>query len=426
MQTNHRSSRQRSKYAQLSAVLALLAVFSPIAAKGDIDFDTGGKHYRLVTTRASWVSAKTNAFASIYNGDRGHLATIESAEENAGIFNRLNPASNADVQTAMPWGTYYHADSGARGVWLGAADIGSSVTGASEGNFYWLGPATNAATLQFWQGGQSGSAVNGLYANWGSGALVTEPDDWNANQDHVAMQIDGWPYGAPADQQCQAGKWNDLNGSVGQAYLIEYETAPEMPEIDIQGNSVSIANGDNTPSLSDHTDFGPALVNGGAVVRSFTITNSGAGMLSLTNSPEIAVSGTHATDFTVTLAPAATVAANETTTFQITFNPSANGTRTASLSIANNDADESPYIFSIQGSGTTPPVMQAPEVATNDAVIIRWTSYPDHHYTLRHSTNLAGSFTDLHGPILGTPPINSYTDTVNSGEWKFWRVSTEQ
>lgn len=215
-------------------VAALIAVFAPMSVHGDIDFDAGGKHYRLVTTRATWAQAKTNAYASTYSGMLGHLATIESAEENAAIFSRLNPSSNADVQTAMPWVSYYHSDSGARGVWLGASDTNASVTGASEGNFYWVGKITNAATVQFWQGGQFGSVVGGRYANWGSGTQVSEPDDWNASQDHVAMQIDAWPYGA-------AGKWNDLRGSVGQAYLIEYEeNPPEMQVPEVISNAFAV------------------------------------------------------------------------------------------------------------------------------------------------------------------------------------------
>jgi hypothetical protein len=41
-----------------------------------------------------------------------------------------------------------------------------------------------------------------------------------------------------------------------------------------------------------------------------------------------------------------------TTTFTVRFDPSATGTRSATLSIANNDADENPYDFAIQGAGT--------------------------------------------------------------------------
>ena len=85
----------------------------------------------------------------------------------------------------------------------------------------------------------------------------------------------------------------------------------------------------------------------------FTIENSGAAALTLSGTPKVAVSGTHAADFTVTTQPTSPVAATTgSTTFQVTFDPSASGLRSATLSIANDDADENPFDFSIAGTGT--------------------------------------------------------------------------
>jgi len=198
------------------------------------------------------------------------------------------------------------------------------------------------------------------------------------------------------------------------------------PGMDVEGNSVSIVDGDCTPSLSDHTDFGSALVAGGAVVRTYTITNSGTATLNLTGSPRVTVSGTHAADFTATTAPAASVAAGGATTFQVTFDPSAVGMRTAALSIANDDADENPYNYLIQGAGTRPPEMQSPEIGSGGTVVIRWTSYTNHLYTVHCSTNLLNGFSILESGLPGTPPMNTYTDTVNGVTMKFWKVSTAE
>ena len=125
-------------------------------------------------------------------------------------------------------------------------------------------------------------------------------------------------------------------------------------EIDVLGNGQSIIDGDTTPSLTDHTDFGNALVSGGTVVRTFTVNNTGNSALSLTGNPRVTVGGTHGSDFSVTTQPASPIAAAGSATFQVTFNPSASGVRTATLSIANDDADENPYNFSIQGTGLAP------------------------------------------------------------------------
>ncbi len=66
----------------------------------------------------------------------------------------------------------------------------------------------------------------------------------------------------------------------------------------------------------------------------------------------VVIGGTHAGDFTVTQVPNSPVAAtNGLTTFQVTFDPSANGLRMANINISNDDENESPYAFAIQGIG---------------------------------------------------------------------------
>jgi hypothetical protein len=132
-----------------------------------------------------------------------------------------------------------------------------------------------------------------------------------------------------------------------------------FPEIDVQGKGMSIVDGDATPSTSDDTDFGSADIAAGTVDHTFTIRNTGSGDLSLTGSPsKVVVGGTNAADFTVTAQPISPVASGGgTKTFVVRFDPSAVGLRTATISIANDDADENPYNFSIQGTGTgTAPV----------------------------------------------------------------------
>ena len=129
--------------------------------------------------------------------------------------------------------------------------------------------------------------------------------------------------------------------------------AASGPEIDVQGNGRSIADGDGSPSAADHTDFGSVDVEDGTRARTFTIRNTGSGALTLSGSPRVAVGGTHAADFTVTAQPGSPVAAGTgTTTFTVRFDPAAAGARSATLSIANDDANENPYNFSIRGAGT--------------------------------------------------------------------------
>ena len=135
-------------------------------------------------------------------------------------------------------------------------------------------------------------------------------------------------------------------------------TGTAAPEMDIKGNGVSIADGDNTPDPSDNTDFGGTLVTGGTILRTFFIENTGSAALTLTDpSPHINIAGSHASDFSVSAIPSTPVAADGgLTSFAITFDPSGTGTRSAIISIASNDSDENPYTFAIQGTGNSDPL----------------------------------------------------------------------
>jgi len=130
---------------------------------------------------------------------------------------------------------------------------------------------------------------------------------------------------------------------------ISLTTALPSPEMNIKGTSTSIVDGDATPSLSDNTDFSSISINSTKDIT-FTIENSGQATLNLTGIPIVTVNG--GSDFTVLTQPAsATVASSGNTTFVVRFNPTYTGLKTAEISIANDDSDENPYNFTVQGTG---------------------------------------------------------------------------
>ncbi|TAG01231.1 MAG: choice-of-anchor D domain-containing protein, partial [Cytophagia bacterium] len=120
------------------------------------------------------------------------------------------------------------------------------------------------------------------------------------------------------------------------------------PEINVQGNSVSIIDGNVTPSLTDHTSFGN-VGSSISLVRTYTIQNTGASTLTISS---IVSSGTSAARFVVSGAPTS-VAAGASATFNVTYTPGTAGTHNATITINNTDCDESVYDFAVQGIGVT-------------------------------------------------------------------------
>lgn len=121
-----------------------------------------------------------------------------------------------------------------------------------------------------------------------------------------------------------------------------------LPEINVTGGGRTILDGDTTPDTADHTYFGGHDVTSGDVTRVFTVENTGTADLTITSA---AISGAHQADFTITQALPGTITAGNSAPIHVKFNPTAQGVRTATLSITNDDGDESPYSFDIQGTG---------------------------------------------------------------------------
>jgi hypothetical protein len=70
----------------------------------------------------------------------------------------------------------------------------------------------------------------------------------------------------------------------------------------------------------------------------------------LTGTPIVAISG--AAEFEIFTQPVSTTITGESSqTFVVRFSPIAIATYTATISIANDDSDEDPYTFLVQGQG---------------------------------------------------------------------------
>jgi hypothetical protein len=133
--------------------------------------------------------------------------------------------------------------------------------------------------------------------------------------------------------------------------LVPGGIGPQSPEINIAGSGQSIADGDVTSSVVDGTDFGVTSLNSDSVAHTFTVVNNGNAVLNLGGLPRVSITGAAAGDFLITTQPGASINPNGSTNFSIVFRPTAAGLRQATITIANNDSDEGPYSFTIQGTG---------------------------------------------------------------------------
>ena len=141
------------------------------------------------------------------------------------------------------------------------------------------------------------------------------------------------------------------------SFSIQGKGTTTVQEIDVSGSGVSIASGDTTPALIDNTNFGNVVTAGGSRSNVFVIENEGtiSNLLLTGASPYVTITGADAADFSIISIPSNNIAASSTTSFVIAFDPSSDGIKNATVTIANDDPNESSYTFSIRGSGITPP-----------------------------------------------------------------------
>ncbi|MFN9113533.1 MAG: choice-of-anchor D domain-containing protein, partial [Bacteroidota bacterium] len=133
-------------------------------------------------------------------------------------------------------------------------------------------------------------------------------------------------------------------GLFAKAFTVNVTNVIEYPEIVVeQPAATDLTSG--TASVS----FGYEPLGTPGVVKTFTIRNTGLAPLTLSNPT---VSGGNASDFTVnTTGLLLTVPPGGQTTFVVNFTPSASGSRSTTLSIGNNDTDESPFTITLTGNG---------------------------------------------------------------------------
>lgn len=208
---NQKKPVMKHVYGFVMCCLVTLSAWSQCASTANIySFTFDGQTYEVVKELQEWVDA---AACAVERG--GYLAEINSAEENAAIFDAIiNGAGVSPTYISIGNG------GGIAYVWIGGTDV------VAEGTWLWDGDNSGSG-IHFWtgqgaNGANNGVPVGGSYINWGGTSTGTcqEPDNWGSNQDYAAMGLTGWPSGTT--MLGIAGEWNDIIGTTAIYYVIEY------------------------------------------------------------------------------------------------------------------------------------------------------------------------------------------------------------
>ena len=128
-------------------------------------------------------------------------------------------------------------------------------------------------------------------------------------------------------------------------------TPAPAPEIQIMKGLLDVPSG-----TSNAHDFGSVIVGQDSSTVTFTIKNIGTADLNFTGTPFVTSSSA---EFTIDTQPESPVGDGDATVVTVTFRPQETGSKSATIQILNDDADEGIYEFQVVGTGSPVP---APEI----------------------------------------------------------------
>jgi hypothetical protein len=230
-------------------------------------------------------------------------------------------------------------------------DIDQGGTPIADGGSYIFADTTANSSLAF-------TDVVFTIVNSGAGILnlegVPKVNISGINMDQFLIQSQPTSPVAPSDNTTFTVRFQPTSGGSKNAVITIENNDPnkdpynfsisgngQEAEIDVLDGAVSISNG-GTFSFDD------TVLNEIRDIE-LTINNAGPGNLILSGTTTVAVSGSDLDQFEVMVQPAGIVGASSFTMTTINFAPTSTGTKTAVVTIENNDLDESPFIFTIEG-----------------------------------------------------------------------------
>jgi hypothetical protein len=186
-----------------------------------------------------------------------------------------------------------------------------------------------------------------------NGTTWTTMRTFTANMPTAYTQFTDQP--ASASRYVRFNYTTKVSGNVGLDDVnLGAPAAGPSQEIDVLYNTASTPSGGTIWAASAVSTTTPV---------SLSLAN--LGLVNTLNISSVNVTGTNAAEFVVQSFPA-TVSANSNSPLNIDFTPAAAGTRTATITINSDDADEPAYVININGAGggfASEPVAQATALA---------------------------------------------------------------
>ena len=194
-------------------------------------------------------------------------------------------------------------------------------------------------------------------------------------------------------------------------------TAPGDIEIRSVNGSVVIPQA-NTPNLSDGTDLGTVSQGTGFLVSNFRIYNTGE--LDLENISATGTLGVVITSLETTLG------GDDSDVFTVSLPAGIPGVRLATITIASNDPDENPYIFTVRGTVVPVelPLLESFSISGTTGTF-RFQSISGLTYQIYSSPDLEGLWSAEGIPFTGTGAVQTrgIVNLINPGEpRKFYRL----
>jgi hypothetical protein len=161
-------------------------------------------------------------------------------------------------------------------------------------------------------------------------------------------------------------------------------------------------------SLSPATlSFGSQAVTTASTPQSINLTNTGNASLSICS---LALTGANASDFAQTNTCGSALAAGASCTITITFAPTTSGTRTASVTIADN-AGGSPQTVTLSGTGSAPAVSLSPPTLSFGSQPVTTSSTPQSI----NLTNIGNASLSINSLALTGPNAGDFAQTNTCG-----------